>query len=201
MVQLAFNAHDHDPSLGAGSVLENGVYSVQIVSSEVKQTKAGTGYMLVFELSLLDPGFVGRKLTVRLNIHNPNAQAVEIAYRELSAISHVTGILQWQDTQQLHGRPFKVSVEKVPRQDKPDAFSNNVIAYMDYSGNPPSASNGSNGSSPIPPAPPAAPPAPVAAPVAASAPVQPPSPVAMNGQPPFAPGMAVAPAPAPAAAP
>ena len=199
MVQLNFNAAQYEPSTGAADVLETGVYSVQIVASEVKQTKSGNGYMLVLTLSCLDQHVSGRKLTARLNIHNPNPQAVEIAYRELSAISHVVGVLSWQDTQQLHGRPFKVLVEKEERNDKPGSFSNSIKAYMDYAGNPPSAGGGAAaGNSPIPSAPAAAPVAPTPA---APAPAVP----APEAPPPAAPAPAGAPwqaaAPAPAAAP
>lgn len=173
MVQMNFNAGQYEPSTGAADVLETGVYSVQIVNSEVKQTKAGNGYMLVLTLSCLDPGFTGRRLTARLNIQNPNAQAMEIAMRELSAISHVVGILNWTDTQQLHGRPFKVSVEKKERDDKPGSFNNEIKAYMDYAGNAPSPAGAAGGQSAPPAAPPTAPPA---APVnTAPAPMQPPA--------------------------
>ena len=166
MVALSFNAAQYEPSTGAADVLETGVYSVQIVASEVKQPKSGNGYMLVLTLSCLDQHVAGRKLTARLNIHNPNPTAVEIAYRELSAISHVVGVLNWHDTQQLHGRPFKVSVEKVERNDKPGSYSNDIKAYMDYAGNPPSAGSPAGaGNSPIPSAPPAAPVQQPAAPV------------------------------------
>lgn len=191
MVQMNFNAAQYEPSTGAADVLETGVYSVQIVNSEVKQTKSGNGYMLVLTMSCMDQHVNGKKLTARLNIHNPNAQAVEIAYRELSAISHVVGVMNWQDTQQLHGRPFKVSVEKSERQDKPGSFSNDIKAYMDYAGNPPNVNGG--GSSQAPSAPSAAPPAPAAAQAPASAPAYPP-------QAQYAPASAPAPAPAPAAA-
>lgn len=202
MVQLNFNAAQYEPYTGAADVLETGVYSVQIVASEVKQTKAGTGYMLVLTLSCLDQHVAGRRLMVRLNIHNPNPTAVEMAYRELSAISHVVGVLNWQDTQQLHGRPFKVSVEKVERNDKPGSYANDIKAYMDYAGNPPSAGSlAGAGNSPIPSAPPetpvpTSPAAPVSHPASTAAPDH-----AMYQQPaaPAIPATA-APAPSPAQA-
>jgi hypothetical protein len=199
MVSMNFNAAQYEPSTGAADVLETGVYSVQIVNSEVKQTKSGNGYMLVLTMSCMDQHVNGKKLTARLNIHNPNAQAVEIAYRELSAISHVVGILNWQDTQQLHGRPFKVSVEKVERQDKPGSFSNDIKAYMDYAGNPPNPNGNGAGSGPVAPSAPAQPPAPAPAQYTpAPAPAQAPAPAAVAAP---APMQAAAPAPAPAPAP
>lgn len=188
MVAISFNANQYEPSTGGYEVLESGTYSVQITNSEVKATRKGDGYMLVLTMTCIDPQFSGKRLMARLNIQNPNPQAVEIAYRELSAISHVVGVLQWQDTQQLHGRPFKVKVEKVTRNDDPTKFSNNITGYMDYAGNPPTTAGAPSSSLSGAP----------------TAPVQPPS--SMNtetaGMPDqIQPATAPAPAPAPAAAP
>ncbi len=206
MVQISFNATQYDPSVGAGDVLESGIYGVQITGSEVKATKRGDGYMLILTLSCIDPQFAGKKILARLNIQNPNPVAVDIAYRELSAISHVVGVLQWNDTQQLHGRPFKINVEKKPRDDDPTKFGNEIKGYMDYQGNPPVPSGGP-GQMQAPAAPPSAPapaamapytpePAPAPAPAPAAAPVAAPMQAAAPVQ-----GYAPAPAPQPTAAP
>jgi len=202
MVQLNFNASQYEPSTGAADVFETGEYPFQIVGSELLPTKSGTGHMIIFTLSCLDEGMKGRRLTVRLNVVNQSAQAVEIAFRELSAISHVCGILNWQDTQQLHGRPFRVRVEKVARSDDLSKFGNEVRGYLDSQGNlPGKGASMAPSAAPQPPAQQFAPPvaAPFAPPVAApvSAPVAPPfaAPVAVA-----APVAAAAPAPAPAPA-
>jgi len=177
MVQMNFSATQYQPSAGAGGdVFEDGLYAFQITNSEIKETKAKTGYMLVFTLTCVEPGHTGRRYTIRLNIVNQNSQAQEIAYGELSAISHVCGVLNWSDTQQLHGRPFKVQLAKKPRQDDPTKFGNDVLGYFDMNGNPPAA-NGGNASAPAQapqaaPAPysPATAPAPVPVPAAVAAP-------------------------------
>jgi hypothetical protein len=41
---------------------------------------------------------------------NPNATAVQIAERELSAICHCVGVLEPGDSEELHNRPFTVDV-------------------------------------------------------------------------------------------
>lgn len=154
MVQMNFNASQYTPSTGAGSVLPTGDYDMQIVGSEIKQTKSGTGNMLVFTYSVIAGEHTGKTITARLNIQNQSQEAMRIAYEELSAISHVTGVLAWQDTQELHGKPFKVRVECVPRADDPSKEGNEIKGYMDSSGRPPS-SGGAQASAPQPPAPPA----------------------------------------------
>lgn len=178
MVQINFDATKVDPNTGGGDVFETGEYTFQIVSSSAKPTKKGDGTMLVLEASCMDEGMAGKRLTIRLNVQNPSQQAVEIAYRDLSALCYVTGQLQIQDSQQLHGRPFRIRLEKTPRADEPNKFGNEIRAYMDVNGNPPGAASGGAGAPPAPPAaPPAPPPATPAAPQAAppAPPVAPPA--------------------------
>lgn len=176
MVTINFDATKVDPNTGGGDVFETGEYTFQIVSSSVKPTKKGDGTMLILEASCMDEGMAGKRLLIRLNVQNPSPQAVEIAYRDLSAICYVTGQLQIQDSQQLHGRPFRIRLEKTPRSDDPNKFGNEIRAYLDVNGNPPGAASGGAGAPPAPPAPPAAPPAPPpAAPPAAQTQAAPPA--------------------------
>lgn len=204
MVQMNFNATQYDPYQAGMDIFETGEYTFQIIGSEVKPTRSGNGQMLVFTLSCLDEGLVGRRLTIRLNIVNANPQAVDIAFRELSAISHVCGILNWQDTQQLHGRPFRVRVEKVPRSDDPTKFGNEVKGYLDINGQPPGKNGASASAAPAaptaPPVPPAAPPHFAPPQNGASAPPPPVPPAAPPAPPPSAPP-AAPPAPQPWATP
>lgn len=88
-----------------------GDYPAMIVDSDVKPTKARTGHYaeLVFEVT--EGKYKGRKVWARLNLDNPNAKAVEIAQRELSAICHAVGKLQIQDTQELHFKPLVIRVD------------------------------------------------------------------------------------------
>lgn len=197
MVQINFNAASVDPSTGGGDIFETGEYAFQIVKSDVKQTKAGNGTMLVFEASCIEEGFAGKRLTIRLNVQNPNQTAVEIAYRDLSAICHVCGVLQLTDTQQLHGKPFRIRLEKLPRTDAPDKFTNEIRAYLDMQGNPPSKGQPAGGGSAAPGAPQAP-----AAPQQPAAPAPQPQTAAPAAAPPAAPPAAApSAAPAPAAAP
>lgn len=141
MVALNFNAAGVKPNTALEPV-PTGLYPVVIVRTEEKPTKAGTGSYIEIEMQIqasphVDPAYHGRKVFDRLNINNPNQQAVDIAYATLSAICHVTGVLQMTDTQQLHGRPFVAVVQKLPRDDKPDQMTNEVKGYKDMNGNDP----------------------------------------------------------------
>jgi hypothetical protein len=91
-------------------LLPPGKYVAQILQSEMQPTKAGDGQLLWLELEIREGPHSGRKVWDRLNLVNPNQQAVEIAQRQLSAICHAVGQLQVTDTEQLHFRPLMVTL-------------------------------------------------------------------------------------------
>ena len=76
----------------------------------MKDTKAGTGQYLQLTFDVIGGQHNGRKLWSRLNLVNPNATAVGIAERELSAICHCVGIITPADSEELHDRPLIVDV-------------------------------------------------------------------------------------------
>ncbi|MBF0589162.1 MAG: DUF669 domain-containing protein [Magnetococcales bacterium] len=104
-----FDASQVDPSKPQDPV-PPGEYRVQIINSEMRVTKAGTGQYLWLEMDILDGTCAGRKVHDRLNLVNPNAQAVEISQRTLSAICHATGRMQVKDSEELHFQPLLVKV-------------------------------------------------------------------------------------------
>ncbi|MEG3640702.1 DUF669 domain-containing protein [Magnetococcus sp. PR-3] len=108
-----FDASQVDPSKPQEN-LPPGDYRVQIINSEMRVTKAGTGQYLWLEMDVLEGVHAGRKVYDRLNLINPNNQAVEISQRALSAICHALGRMQVQDSEDLHFQPLiaKVSVGK-----------------------------------------------------------------------------------------
>lgn len=136
MVALNFDATRVEPNSRPDPVPTNW-YPVAITGSETKPTKAGTGSYLELTLTIQSGEFSGRKAFARLNLNNPNQTAVDIAYAELSAICHCVGVVQVQDSQQLHGRPFCAMIKKEERDDKPGEFTNTVDGYKDAQGNDP----------------------------------------------------------------
>ncbi|MBF0214140.1 MAG: DUF669 domain-containing protein [Magnetococcales bacterium] len=111
MAQLGgtFDASQVDPSQPF-ETLPPGDYRVQIINSEMRATKTGSGQYLWMEMDVLDGPLAGRKLFDRLNLINPNRQAEEIAQRTLSAICHAIGRLQVSDSEELHFKPVMVKV-------------------------------------------------------------------------------------------
>ena len=111
MAQLlrAFNAQQFDPTQGGGS-LPVGRHPVIVESSEVKANKANDGGYLQLNLKLIDGPQMGTTGAYRLNLYHSNPQTAEIAHRQLSAICHVIGVFNVQDSEQLHNIPFIIEV-------------------------------------------------------------------------------------------
>jgi len=125
--------------------LPPGDYQIQILQSEMRVTKAGTGQMLWLDMEVLEGPHQGRHVYDQLNLINPNPTAEEIAQRTLSAICHAVGKLQVSDSEELHFQPMVVKVAV-----RPNGY-NEVKGYKPVqqaaaAGGPTPAANG-----PVPP--------------------------------------------------
>lgn len=127
MVSLNFNANDVDPSVGSDP-LPAGNYLAIIVESEMKPTKNGNGHFLELCFEVVDGPHKGRKLWSRLNLDNPNQQAVQIARSELSSICRAVGVMTPNDSCELHNLPLSVSVKVIQRQDNGEP-ANEIRGY------------------------------------------------------------------------
>jgi hypothetical protein len=120
------------------TALDPGDYPVAIVASNVEDNAKKDGSFLKLELEVIDGPCKGRKLFDRLNLNNPNAQAVEIAKATLSAICHSVGKLTVSDSNELHNKPMLAVVRKVPMKKQGQvvegAFSNEVATYKPIGG-------------------------------------------------------------------
>ena len=111
MGNLNFDATTVEPSAPMEAV-PAGTYPVRIAETEIKQTKNGNGRYLQLTLDIIDGQYKGRKLFDRLNLWNPNQQAVEIAQKTMSAICHATGIMQPRNHEELRGKTLSAKVNQ-----------------------------------------------------------------------------------------
>ncbi len=142
MATLNVNVADVEPKKSFEPI-PAGAYTAQITGSEMCETRAGNGHYLKLEFTVLDgpDGTVGRKVWTNLNLDNPNKQAVEIAYSELSAICHAVGHNgQVGDSEELHGTPLEIDV--TIRADETGKYqpSNEIKGYRPASGAAPAPS-------------------------------------------------------------
>jgi hypothetical protein len=115
MAAINFNAAEVAPQT-AFDPLPPGNYVAVITESEEKATKAGTGSYLQLTFEVVEGQYQGRKVWARLNLNNPNDQAVAIARAELSAICHAVNVIDLKDTTQLHDLPMAIRLNAKPDQ-------------------------------------------------------------------------------------
>ena len=125
---MNFDASQVEPNTGPQAPLPTDWYNVMITDSEMKKTKSGNGGYLELTLKVLDGPYANRQAWDRLNLYNPNAVAVEIAQKTLSAICHAVGVFQVQDSQMLHGKPLMARIVERPPEGQYDA-TNEVKGY------------------------------------------------------------------------
>jgi len=127
-----FNAEEVQPQ-GSFDPIPAGWYTCMITESEMKPTKTGTGEYLQLRLDVIEGEHQGRVVFDRLNLVNDNQTAVEIAQRQLSAICRAVGVMQPNDSGDLHDKPIRVKVAIRPASGGYDA-SNEVKAYAEKEG-------------------------------------------------------------------
>lgn len=137
---LNFNARTVTPMVALDPVPENW-YKVVIAKSNMKQTRDEKSMMLALECSIIEGQYQGRVVYWNLNLFNASQQASEIAAKQLSAISHVTGVYDVADvggpdnsTPMIHNIPFLAHVVIGAGNSGP---MNNIRAVKDVNGNLP----------------------------------------------------------------
>lgn len=122
-----FNAAEVEPNAPRDPI-PAGWYKAVITESIEKPTKAQTGSYLQLTLEVIEGDHAGRKLFERLNLNNPNQQAVEIAQRSLSGICRAVGVMTPRRSEDLHDKPLMVKVKVTPPRDGYEA-GNEISGY------------------------------------------------------------------------
>ncbi|MCC7005022.1 MAG: DUF669 domain-containing protein [Ottowia sp.] len=115
MSNLEFDATTIEPSATLDALPSN-TYPVKIKWTERKATKKGDGELLQIQLEVIDGEFKGRSVFDRLNLWNPNSQAVDIAQRSLSAICHAINLLKVKNHEELRGKKLMAKIVYKPAE-------------------------------------------------------------------------------------
>ena len=126
MAQINFDSTGIDTT-SQFDAIPAGDYEAIVTASEMKATKDGTGQYLELTSEIQSGQYQGRRLWDRLNLQNKNPKAVEIAQKQLAQLCHATGVLQVQNSEQLHNRPFVMKV--AVRNDPERGPSNEIKGY------------------------------------------------------------------------
>jgi len=134
MAQFRFDATQVAPQESIAPI-PAGVYLAHIVDSDVAATRSG-GEMVKLTFQVLQGQFVNRKVFANINVRNPSADAERIGQSQLSALCHAVGVVNLQDTAQLHMRPVMIRVKI--RKDDTGQYGdrNEVTGYEASQGGP-----------------------------------------------------------------
>jgi hypothetical protein len=112
-----------------------GVYNARIIESEVKALGSGNGEGIRLTWEVLDGPCANRKVFQRINYRHTNPEAERIGQSQLSAICHAAGVMQLQDTQQLHGKPCRIRV-KIRKDTTGQYDDQNEVSGVEAAGTP-----------------------------------------------------------------
>ncbi len=113
MAQLGqrFNAQDYDTTQSDYSELPNGIYELEVESSDVVPTKAGDGTLLKTTMVVLRPeAYEKRKLFGQYNLENKNPTAQEIGQRQFASLCRAVGVRDVEESEDLHFKAFTVKI-------------------------------------------------------------------------------------------
>jgi hypothetical protein len=127
MPDFNFDANEVEPSI-TFELIPAGWYNAKVDSTEFKPTRAGTGEYLQITWKIVDGAYEGRLVWDRLNLNNPNNQAVEIAKRHLSALCRAVGVWKLSTTEELHNKICQIKLSARPATDNWDA-TNDVKGF------------------------------------------------------------------------
>lgn len=94
--------------------LPAGSYLAQVVDSDIKDTKNGTGKYVKLEWEIIDGEYGGRRVFAMYNIINANPTAQEIGEAEFSAACLGLGKAGCRDTEELHAIPCVIKLKVQP---------------------------------------------------------------------------------------
>lgn len=117
-------------------VIPSGDYLMQIIESDLKETKDRTGNILAMTAEILEGANTNRRLWINLNIRNKSPQAQQIAQRALADLCLAVGVKALRNSDELHFKPFigKVKISRDKSGEYPD--KNEVSRFKAMGGAP-----------------------------------------------------------------
>lgn len=140
MAAIPFSVAEVEPQTNTFDALPAGWYVAQVIESDMKQTKAGTGQYLQLTWEILDGPCRGRRVWDRLNIVHQKAEVEEMSRKKLAQICVCVGLVNPPlgfDSVLLHGKPCRINLNV--RKDLNFGDSNEVKGYEKAAGIVPAA--------------------------------------------------------------
>jgi hypothetical protein len=99
---------------GSFEIFAAGPQPMEFTETDIVPTKAGTGKLLKYKLRITQGDLEDRLVFGQMNLQNPNPVATKIGQEEFRAAREVTGVLEPEDTQDLHFKEFIGYVKITP---------------------------------------------------------------------------------------
>lgn len=91
--------------------LPEGIYSLEVIQSEVAATSKGDGTLLKLRYSVIEPEeYKGRLIFGNITLENPNSTAQDIGQRALASLCRAVGLSEIEDSEELHFKQFIAKV-------------------------------------------------------------------------------------------
>ncbi|KRE22568.1 hypothetical protein ASE66_25600 [Bosea sp. Root483D1] len=127
---MAKIAGSHNPGPSSGYLpLPAGPYTLEIVETDYVVNLAGTGMVLKCKAQVVGGDYDQRPFYINYNLENDNATAAEIGQRDFAGLRRATGVLQLEDSQELHFKQFGVLIGIRARKDTGE-MENVIRAYL-----------------------------------------------------------------------
>jgi len=130
-----FNVDELPQGRGDFDPIPAGWYTACIASTELKDTKAGTGQYVSVRFDITGPSHEGRVVFTNLNISNPNPKAEEVGRQQLGDIARAGGLAKVSDNDQIVG--INLSIKVIVKDDPTYGKSNEVKGYKAIEGSAP----------------------------------------------------------------
>lgn len=113
--QFDWQPTDYEPDEGYDSeAIPAGTYTAFIFKSDIKPTKTGNGDMVSLMFKVAEGQYQGKVIFDRLCTEHPKQETAQIARRKFRAVCEAVGVLNPQDTEELHDRPIEITVKVRP---------------------------------------------------------------------------------------
>lgn len=122
--------YDPDAKPSAGyTPMPAGDYTLEIVESDYTANNAGNGMVMKLKSQVVGGEFDGRPYFINLSLEHEKGQVQEIAQRDFAALRRAIGVLNPEDTEELHFKSFPVKMGIKRRKDNGE-MENNIKEYV-----------------------------------------------------------------------
>ena len=118
---------DAEPSSGY-TPLPAGEYALEIVETDYVATSKGNGMVLKCKAQIVGGEYDCRPFYINYNLENDNEDAQNIGQRDFAGLRRATGMLNVEDSEELHRIPFRVLIGT--RTNSAGEPVNRIVQYL-----------------------------------------------------------------------